>query len=101
MKRLIVVFLALLFSATLALADTYVRGYYRKDGTYVEPHYRSDANSSKLDNWSTKGNVNPYTGKKGYVDPYSSGTGYGSNSGYGSSTGSTFGQYQSDSIWSN
>jgi hypothetical protein len=23
-----------------------------------------------MNNWSTKGNVNPYTGEKGYVDPF-------------------------------
>lgn len=46
-----------------------VRGYTRKDGTYVAPHQQTNPNSSKYDNWSTKGNVNPYTGKKGTVDP--------------------------------
>ncbi|WP_413944367.1 hypothetical protein [Bdellovibrio sp. HCB-162] len=46
-----------------------VRGYYRKNGTYVAPHYRTRANSTKYDNWSTKGNVNPYTGKVGTVEP--------------------------------
>lgn len=54
-------------------ADVYVEGYYRKDGTYVSPHYRSDPNGSTSDNWSTKGNVNPYTGEKGYKD-YNSGS---------------------------
>jgi hypothetical protein len=52
-----------------ALADTSVKGYYKKDGTYVQPHKRSDPNSSKTDNWSTKGNTNPYTGKEGTKDP--------------------------------
>ena len=37
----------------------------RKDGTYVAPHQRWTPNSTKLDNFSTKGNVNPYTGEKG------------------------------------
>ena len=36
-----------------------------KNGTYVEGHYQSIPNSSKSDNWSTTGNVNPYTGKTG------------------------------------
>lgn len=52
------------------LADTDVKGYRKKDGTYVAPHKRSDSNSRKDDNWSSKGNTNPYTGKKGTVDPY-------------------------------
>jgi hypothetical protein len=50
--------------------DTSVRGYTRKDGTYVQPHMRTAPNSSKLDNYSTKGNVNPYTGKEGTQDPF-------------------------------
>ena len=39
--------------------DVYVSGYYRKNGTYVQPHYRSAPNSSVRDNWSYKGNTNP------------------------------------------
>ena len=46
-------------------SDVYVRGYTRKNGTYVKPHYRSRPNSSIRDNWSTKGNTNPYTGRQG------------------------------------
>ena len=43
----------------------HVRGYIRKDGTYVAPHYRSAPDGSLQNNWSTKGNVNPYTGEEG------------------------------------
>lgn len=57
-------------------ADTHVNGYYRNNGTYVQPHYRSDSNSTKLDNWSTQGNTNPYTGSVGTKNPYGSGTDY-------------------------
>jgi hypothetical protein len=42
-----------------------VRGYEKKDGTYVAPHQQTNPNATKADNYSTKGNVNPYTGKKG------------------------------------
>lgn len=45
--------------------DVSVSGYYKSNGTYVQPHYRSGANKSKRDNFSTKGNTNPYTGRKG------------------------------------
>lgn len=48
-----------------AMADVRVRGYYRSNGTYVAPHYRSDPDGSKWNNWSTSGNVNPYTGRRG------------------------------------
>lgn len=67
--KLIFALLALALS-TAAIADTHVKGYTRKDGTYVEPHYRSSPNSTTYDNYSTKGNNNPYTGKQGTVEPY-------------------------------
>lgn len=53
-----------------ALAQVHVKGYTKKDGTYVAPYYRSSPNNSVSDNYSTKGNVNPYTGKAGTKDPY-------------------------------
>lgn len=42
-----------------------VRGYTRKDGTYVQPHMQTNPNGTRADNWSTVGNVNPYTGQPG------------------------------------
>jgi hypothetical protein len=42
-----------------------VHGYVRKDGTYVEPHRQSNSDHNFNNNWSTKGNQNPYTGKEG------------------------------------
>ena len=56
--------------ASVSYADTYVNGYTRSNGTYVSGHYRSDANDTKADNWSTRGNTNPYTGKKGYKSAF-------------------------------
>lgn len=47
-----------------------VNGYVKRDGTYIAPHHRSSPNGTKTDNYSTKGNTNPYTGKEGTVDPY-------------------------------
>jgi len=78
-----VTFLALaLLLGSLAVADArglrpsggsgshYVRGYTKGNGTYVAPHYQTNPNGTKLDNWSTKGNVNPYTGQPGTKDPW-------------------------------
>ena len=49
-----------------ALADTFVNGHFRRDGTYVEPHYRSSTPDGNFrNNWSTYGNSNPYTGQRG------------------------------------
>lgn len=57
--------LAVVF-APLAEAAVRVRGYYRSDGTYVGPHYRSDPDGYFWNNWSSWGNYNPYTGQRGY-----------------------------------
>ncbi len=63
--RLLALVLAVILSGSLLAKDVPVRGYTRKDGTYVAPHVRTAPNSTKSDNYSTKGNVNPYTGKPG------------------------------------
>lgn len=42
-----------------------VRGHVKKDGTYVAPHRSTNPDGRKSNNWSQKGNVNPYTGKEG------------------------------------
>jgi len=47
----------------------HVRSYVTKRGTYVAPHRQTNPDHSKLNNWSSKGNVNPYTGKPGTKDP--------------------------------
>lgn len=47
----------------------YVSPHVTKNGTYVQGHYQTNPNGSKADNWSTQGNVNPYTGKEGTADP--------------------------------
>ena len=50
-------------------AQVSVKGYYKSNGTYVQPHVRSSPNGTTADNWSTIGNVNPYTGQKGTTNP--------------------------------
>jgi hypothetical protein len=47
-----------------------VRGYVTKRGTYVMPHRQTNPNSTRMDNWSAKGNVNPHTGRRGTKAPY-------------------------------
>ena len=46
-----------------------VSGHIRKDGTYVAPHQRTIPNQTQRDNWSSKPNTNPYTGKAGAKEP--------------------------------
>jgi hypothetical protein len=52
-----------------AFAQTRVRGYTKRDGTRVESHRRTAPNKTEKDNWSTKGNTNPDTGKRGTKTP--------------------------------
>ena len=49
-------------------SSTYVNGYTRKDGTQVGGHYRSTPDNSFNNNWTTKPNINPYTGKEGTLE---------------------------------
>lgn len=70
---------AFLALTTAASAQVYHRGYVRQDGTYVQPHYQSAPNGTTLDNYSTQGNVNPYTGQAGTVNPYAQPSPYGSS----------------------
>ena len=88
MKRL-AIFLASALVATLSTANclgggsVHVQGHIRKDGTYVQPHYRSAPDSSFYNNWSTKGNFNPYTGESGtQLNPPLGSTGFRSYGGY-------------------
>lgn len=66
MKKALLSIAALLITLmSFAQGETYVNGYYRSNGTYVEGHYRTLPNYTRDDNWSTIGNVNPYTGVEG------------------------------------
>ena len=52
-----------------ATSNHYVKGYTKKDGTYVAPHRATNPNKTQRDNWSSKPNTNPYTGKQGTREP--------------------------------
>ncbi|HBB36677.1 MAG: hypothetical protein UX02_C0001G0041 [Candidatus Moranbacteria bacterium GW2011_GWC1_45_18] len=76
MKKILFVISILAFgfiAVNFASAYSYrVGGYYRSSGTYVQPYYRTSPDSSRWNNYSTRGNYNPYTGQKGYTSPYRS-----------------------------
>jgi hypothetical protein len=61
--------LVMFFLSGISMAQVHIKGYTKKDGTYVAPHERTAPDSTKNNNYSTKGNINPYTGKAGTVDP--------------------------------
>ncbi len=66
-KKLLGPFVILLcfLVASIGAKEVRVKGYTRKDGTYVAPHTRTAPNKTRSDNYSTQGNVNPYTGQRG------------------------------------
>ena len=70
MKTLALTILALCCSAALAQGSHTKSGYFKKDGTYVAPTQATNPNATKVDNYSSKGNYNPVTGKEGTKDPY-------------------------------
>lgn len=68
MKRLITILAVLAIVCAISLpadAAVRVRGYFRSNGTYVRPHYRSNPDGNFWNNWSTYPNINPYTGSIG------------------------------------
>ena len=64
---------ALSFSTTVFATSSggthSVKGHTTKNGTYIAPHQQTNPNGTQRDNWSSKPNVNPYTGKAGTVEP--------------------------------
>ena len=73
MKRSILFCLALLLLVGISTenlnAQVRVRGYFRKNGTYVAPHVRSAPDGNPYNNYSFPGNYNPNTGTITTGDP--------------------------------
>lgn len=81
--------------AAFAVADERVTGYTRKNGTYVQPHYRSSPDGSPYNNYSYPGNVNPYTGKQATGNPAT----YLRDHGYGDKIGTSGQRPNSSNGW--
>lgn len=71
---------ALILIPSVSYAE-YVNGYTKSNGTYVQGYNRSDRNDTVTDNYSYRGNSNPYTGQVGTnsyphdtTSPYYNGT---------------------------
>ncbi len=64
MKKLTLILLFIVSCVVASYAE-YVNGYYRKDGTYVNGYHRTEKNDTVRDNYSHKGNYNPYTNEYG------------------------------------
>ena len=72
-RRACATMVGFLLLLSLAVSDmayaqgrTRVRGYVRKDGTYVAPHWRTNPDGIKSNNYSYPGNFNP---NKGTITP--------------------------------
>lgn len=68
--KITILLIGLAITTSAFARDTYVKPHIRKDGTFVEGHHRSTPDSSRMNNYSSQGNYNPYTGQSGTVDPY-------------------------------
>ena len=64
MKKLIILCFGLCFFVPTSDA-AYVRGHMRKSGTYTMGYHRTRADKTRFNNYSTRGNRNPFTGKRG------------------------------------
>jgi len=70
MRKFIVAAIITMAAGTASAQSSHsVRGYTRSNGTYVQPHHRTDRNATRNDNWTTRPNVNPYTGTTGTRSP--------------------------------
>lgn len=78
---------------TVNYNTTTVSGYTRSNGTYVQSHVRTMPNTTNWDNFSTKGNSNPFTGSTGYRARDYSSSAYNYGAGHAIHTGSRGGQY--------
>jgi hypothetical protein len=71
MKKLLLASVLLgLLAGNVEAQSQRTSGYVRSNGTYVAPSYRTKSDGYKYNNYSTKGNINPYTGKNGTKSTY-------------------------------
>ncbi len=55
MKKILITLTALISLASFtgtSYSDVFVNGYFKSNGTYVAPHYRTSPNNSVYDNYS-------------------------------------------------
>lgn len=54
----------------MAFAQTQVKGYYKKNGTYVAPYTRSSPNSTRTDNYGSAPKKSGSVYSSSYSSPY-------------------------------
>lgn len=67
---LFISFIIFFISNSFIFGQIWVDSYYKDSGINVNGHYKTEKNDIIWDNYSTKGNINPYTLKEGTVNPY-------------------------------
>ena len=77
----------------VSTSTRYQNGYIKNNGTYVQPHMKTNSNSTNHDNYSTNGNYNTYTGSTGSRARDYSGGAQNYGSGKSINTGPRGGQY--------
>lgn len=97
--KILIIILVALISTEFLSAQVNVRGYYRKDGTYVRPHVRSNPDGNPYNNWSYPGNTNPYTGKTATGNPNTYLKNYYNNSSSSGGDVDVSGYYRSDGTY--
>jgi hypothetical protein len=97
MKKLILSILFIVTGATVNAQsfgnDAWTNGYFNNSGTYVNGYYHTQPNNTNWDNYSTKGNLNPYTNEYGTRARDYSNDSYNYGSGQNIYTGPRGGQY--------
>src|SRR4051794_34817406 len=68
-KALLAAASLLALSASAIAQSHYVAPHVMKNGTFVQGYYQSNANDTRLDNYSSKASVNPSPGQAGTVAP--------------------------------
>jgi len=66
----VILFLAAAVTSPAEARPVKVKGSISKKGTYRKNHVRSAPNKSLLDNYATRGRINPSTGSPGKKDPF-------------------------------
>jgi hypothetical protein len=67
---------ALAASLMIAVLSAHAQGqhwvapHYDRNGNFIQGHWQTNPDATKMNNWSTQGNVNPYTGQPGTVNPF-------------------------------
>lgn len=70
MKAVFIGALLAVVAGSAVARDVYVAPRTNSNGSTTQGHYRSAPDGNVHNNFSTQGNVNPYTGQPGTVSPY-------------------------------